>query len=103
MVRERRTGCRDNQRRKDHGLHSPAPYFAGIVRLIRALPSGSTEFRLFSSQMYSAIVQSRCRFNVLVVTYGAVSASGSAIVVSMVIVSGSVSRNRSTIFIRLPC
>src|SRR5262245_28584090 len=70
---------------------------AGRVRSMPALPLLSTELRLFSSQMYSAIVHSRCRRRFELVVYGAVNTTGSVIVVSMLMLSGSARRKRSTI------
>src|SRR5262245_13066706 len=67
----------------------------GSVRSIPALPVLSTELRLFSSQIYSVIVHSRCRRRFDEVVYGAARTTGSVTVVSMLMFSGSASRNRS--------
>src|SRR5947207_12738543 len=87
---------RDHQQR----LHSS---FAGASSFTPAFPWASRKLRLFSSQMYSRIVQSRCRASVLVVVHGFASASGSITVVSTDIVSGPVSRNRSDVRILSLC
>src|SRR5436305_5921015 len=86
----------------DGDLRDRVDYFAeerGLLSLTPALPLSSTKFRLFSSQMYSAMVQLRCLARVrLPMEHGAVKASGSISVVSIVIVSGPVSRKRSATF-----
>src|SRR5262245_52258773 len=69
----------------------------GRVRSMPALPVLSTELRLFSSQMYSSIVHSRWRRRFEDDVNGAARTTGSVIVVSMVMLSGSASRKRSTI------